>query len=154
MNQPTNEKQFDGIDRVAVTSSLARSAGEAGVARLPADIAAQLERDAISLTLTGESFTKDKAFYDNVAANIRQAVTWLNSIAPMMRNHQETQAQVRAASERETWAHASTIAHQIADMAPGNRHWTTASRAIASALSARVDSTGCPPAGDTQELRK
>jgi hypothetical protein len=47
--------------------------------RTPQEIAEQLERDATSLTLTGSSFEKDKAFYDTVAANVREAARWLAS---------------------------------------------------------------------------
>ena len=45
--------------------------------RSAAEIAEQLIRDATSLELTGASFAKDEAFYKMVAANVREAASFL-----------------------------------------------------------------------------
>jgi hypothetical protein len=60
--------------------------------RTPAEIADQLGRDATSLEMTGQSFEKDKAFYQHVAANLREAAEFLASWDDRMKDQARRRA--------------------------------------------------------------
>lgn len=85
--------------------------------RTPAEIAEQLLRDATSLTLTGASFEKDKRFYDQVAANVREAAQflsqWQHLVDALQRTaeHREYGAHLAAFSKAEEIA--ATVAHLV-----------------------------------------
>lgn len=108
--------------------------------RPAADLAAQLERDATSLTLTGVSFAKDKAFYDAVAANVREAVAWLKNWQPLIEQLQKEAAQARRREVGAAYANCTIIAREIRDVVPAYMDnprasgWRTAADAIRQAV--------------------
>lgn len=157
-----NDNQVDplakiGIDRTALERELERrcreqptvvtdgaAAPKAAARRTPADLAAQLGRDATSLTLTGESFERDRAFYDGVAANIREAVSWLASWEPQREAAERAGRIARAAERTAAMVDAVLTAVQIKDAvekaAGASAYgWTSAGQAIVAALIIRQD---------------
>lgn len=112
--------------------------------RTPGEIAEQLERDATSLAMTGQSFEKDKAFYEHVAANVREAAGWLarwDNLLDQMRREQAIKiVNVRGSAFTDAVMTVSNIRAAIAS-APGMTAygWDAACAAAMAALIARRD---------------
>lgn len=126
-------------------------------ARWALEVAGQLERDATSLTLTGESFAKDKHFYDKVAATIREGAALLKQWQPLLEQFaaastaQEDRARVHA------FERAGAIARGVADLVPQRpggaaTTWRICGLAIESAIeTVRLDQARFPEV-DTRAL--
>lgn len=135
-------------------------------ARTPNDVAAQLERDADSLKLTGESaaalaFSGDQKFYNSVAANLREAALLLRNWQPAIEQLQRS-ATVRAGQARHAaFAEAEEIAMATHDLVPGANGgsantWRVCAAAILEAI--RVQRFSPAPdllkrLGDAEEVR-
>lgn len=123
--------------------------------RTPQEVAEQLERDATSLTLTGASFDKDKAFYEAVAANVREAAQWLAAWQTTM---DATSRAMRAhgiergyAATSAALATAERIRDAMTTWDGACTHWHAGAEAVCSALRARFESHP-RPAGETKRV--
>lgn len=108
--------------------------------RSPKEIADQLERDAVSLTLTGASFEKDRVFYETVAANVREAIGWLQQWEPLLEMMRKEQAAARTGLVRHAWSMAADVAIDFEGAAPKHSAWAGACHALCMAFIARSES--------------
>lgn len=130
------------IDGVRLAKELMAGCEQAGLVSVAigssyaTDLGDQLERDAGSLELTGASFAKDEAFYQNVAANLRKAANHLKSQKPLLDALYEHYARRRADAVDSIRLFCATAACDVRELMPealgGDRAdgWRAAADAI------------------------
>lgn len=112
--------------------------------RTPAELSEQLGRDAVSLELTGASFTKDEAFYRAVASNLREAREWLHrwqrSVDQAAAEKREVERAAKVLAARACLDAANQVFECVPFLGtPMEASWRGSARAIANVISIRLD---------------